>query len=576
MGLFTKITRNRVNPESKQMYDLCLRRASSIGHAEWLSSGGKVSLMNDFIDDMTQFLVWLAYSDGRVDEMEIAFINELMGYSFNSHFFVDYALKAGLHGSAFCNRRPKSLESFVRATVGHETGEISTEYYDLTTLYVTAFNYIGSDLIAANNDMNPSEIQALDAYTNMLRREVIAVQDTQTSETPTIAFKPGAKVTMKSKEYYGNGHISETEEESEDKSFRGNIRITGADDYVEPSRSSGGYRGVANREDDDASRAFGESFNYTTPEKKSIDIDATSAAKQREQAEYDARAAKMQSDAKVDNYNIDNIEECMQELNGLTGLYGVKEEISNLVNLIRICKLRKEKGLNIPEPSHHLVFLGNPGTGKTTVTRILGKIYKNLGVLSKGHMIETDRSGLVAGYMGQTAEKVMEVVESAKGGILFIDEAYALATGHEGDFGQEAIDILNKAMEDFRDDLIVIVAGYHDEMQDFLDANPGLRSRFGKTIEFEDYDADALMEITLNRAKKMDYQFTEGAIKVIRDEFERVTANKPENFGNARSARNYLDHIIGNQANRLVREGNVSADALALLTEEDIKGVSLC
>ncbi len=177
--------------------------------------------------------------------------------------------------------------------------------------------------------------------------------------------------------------------------------------------------------------------------------------------------------------------------------------------------------------------------------------------------------------MGQTSEKVTEVIEKAKGGILFIDEAYALANGQQGDFGQEAIDILNKAMEDNREDLIVIAAGYHDEMQDFLDANPGLRSRFNRTIEFPNYDAEELLEIMTNRAKSLDYTLTDDAVQYVQDTFTRILACPPENFGNARSVRNYLDRVIHNQANRLIAENNFKEEDLTKLTLADVQSETL-
>ena len=270
-----------------------------------------------------------------------------------------------------------------------------------------------------------------------------------------------------------------------------------------------------------------------------------------------------------------DIQALLKQLNELTGMQSVKTEINNMINLLKICKIRQENGLQMPPVTNHMVFLGNPGTGKTTVARILAKIYHGLGVLSKGHLVEVDRSGLVAGYMGQTSEKVMEVIEKAKGGILFIDEAYALANGQQGDFGQEAIDILNKAMEDNRDDLIVIAAGYHDEMQDFLDANPGLRSRFNRTIEFPNYDAAELLEIMTNRAKSLDYTLTDDAVQYVQDTFTRILACPPENFGNARSVRNYLDRVIHNQANRLIAENNFKEEDLTKLTLADVQSETL-
>ena len=218
-----------------------------------------------------------------------------------------------------------------------------------------------------------------------------------------------------------------------------------------------------------------------------------------------------------------------------------------------------------------LLFTGNPGTGKTTVARLLSQIYCSLGILSKGHMVEVDRSGMVAGYMGQTAIKVKEVIDRAKGGVLFIDEAYALANETPGgDFGQEAIDTLVKAMEDNREDLIVIVAGYPTEMEHFIQANPGLKSRFQKTLYFPDYSAKDLYKVFQRFCKENDYTLSNDATCYLQEQLEIYVQNAGQSFGNARDIRNFLDIAISAQANRLLQAGTTSPEELITLETADL------
>ena len=267
----------------------------------------------------------------------------------------------------------------------------------------------------------------------------------------------------------------------------------------------------------------------------------------------------------------ETLEQLMEELNTLVGLKSVKQDLTNLINLVKIRKLREERGMKQPDITLHLVFSGNPGTGKTTVARLLAKIYKVLGVVSEGQLVEVDRSGLVAGYVGQTATQTAEVVESAIGGILFIDEAYTLIKGgDEKDFGQEAVDTLLKLMEDNRDDLIVIVAGYTDKMEEFVNSNPGLKSRFNKYIFFNDYSGSELTEIFNNMAKKQEYDTDKEAGAFVEDYLTKKATAHEENFANAREARNYLERCIERQATRIVEIENISDDDLRTLTLPDV------
>ena len=262
------------------------------------------------------------------------------------------------------------------------------------------------------------------------------------------------------------------------------------------------------------------------------------------------------------------LEELLAELDGLVGLAPVKAEVKLVINLLHVQNLRKERGLPVVETSRHLVFTGNPGTGKTTVARLLAQLYRTLHVVDKGHLVETDRAGLVAGYVGQTALKVTEVFESALGGILLIDEAYALNRGGDNDFGREATDTLVKLIEDHRDDVAVIAAGYPDEMHGFIESNPGLRSRFPRTIHFPDYSTEELLGIVDSMCKKASYTFTAGAREAAREFFD--TQPRDKGFGNGRIARNLFESAMAHQATRLVAVADPTNEQLMELVTTDI------
>lgn len=278
-----------------------------------------------------------------------------------------------------------------------------------------------------------------------------------------------------------------------------------------------------------------------------------------------------QGKAKGDNEKKSNLDQYLAELNELIGLFEVKKQITSLINLIKVRKLREEFHMPVMEMTYHMVFYGNPGTGKTTVARLLSKIYCELGILSKGTLVETDRSGLVAGYVGQTALKVTEVVNSALGGVLFIDEAYSLTRqAGSNDYGKEAIDTLVKLMEDHRDDLVVIVAGYTKEMNEFLQANTGLISRFNTFIEFPDYSTKELSDILLSMAKKAGVSFVKAAKKQIQEYLSHLSEKEREEFGNARGIRNLFEKILISQANRLVTLSKPTKKQLATIELEDV------
>lgn len=261
----------------------------------------------------------------------------------------------------------------------------------------------------------------------------------------------------------------------------------------------------------------------------------------------------------------------LEELNSLVGLEAVKEEIRSLVNLIKVREMREKLHLPAMEMSYHMVFTGNPGTGKTTVARLVAKIYRELGILSGGQLVETDRSRLVAGYVGQTAINVREIVEQALGGVLFIDEAYALISPDaSNDYGSEAVDTLVKMMEDHRDDLVVIVAGYTEEMKHFLRSNTGLISRFNKFISFEDYSQQQLLDILKVMAGKAGMSVEDAAVKKLGLRLAAMDEQERKDFGNARGVRNIFEKMIVNQANRIVTLDSPTAQQLMTLTAEDV------
>jgi len=267
------------------------------------------------------------------------------------------------------------------------------------------------------------------------------------------------------------------------------------------------------------------------------------------------------------------LEELLAELDALVGLAHVKAEVRRLTSLMQVQRIRAERGLPTVEVSRHLVFTGNPGTGKTTVARLLAQIYRAVGVVDRGHLVETDRSKLVAGYVGQTALKTAQTLEASLGGMLLIDEAYALARGGDNDFGREAIDTLVKFMEDHREDLAIVAAGYTEEMATFIDTNPGLKSRFTRTIHFPDYTTDELVRIFLGLGERSRYHASDDALAAAR----RLVEAEPRTrgFGNARFVRNLFEAAVSHQAVRVSGLQDPSDEHLTTLTAADISPVDV-
>ena len=266
-----------------------------------------------------------------------------------------------------------------------------------------------------------------------------------------------------------------------------------------------------------------------------------------------------------------SLEELLQELDGLVGLEKVKKDVHSLLNFIKVANIRRKKGFKVPTISYHLVFTGNPGTGKTTIARLIAQLYYKMGILAKGQLVETDRSALVAGYLGQTAIKTQKVIQEALGGVLFIDEAYSLAGDGEDSYGKEAIETLLKGMEDHRDDLVVIVAGYDELMHKFIDSNPGLRSRFNKYFNFPDYEGDDLLKIFESFCTANGYCISDELSVKLLEQFNTMHENRQEHFGNARTVRNIFETAICCQADRIANIPDISDEELIVLSEEDIQ-----
>lgn len=304
-----------------------------------------------------------------------------------------------------------------------------------------------------------------------------------------------------------------------------------------------------------------------------VNIDNNLSNLERDKYEELKRLLKLDYSKIVEDKNDDSgisnsLEATLNELESLVGLYDIKNEVKSLINFVKINQLRRSKGLPTVSLSLHSVFFGPPGTGKTTIARLISKAFKNLGLLKKGHLVETDRAQLVAGYVGQTAIKTKEILDKALDGVLFIDEAYSLNS--KDDYGKEAIDTILKYMEDNRDRLIVIVAGYDNEMGEFINSNPGLKSRFNKYFNFPNFSGSELLEILISITTKNKFNITEEAKNKLLYTINDAVFTEGTHFGNARYVRNLYERIIQNQFLRVSQMADVNNEHLSEITIEDL------
>ena len=500
-----------------QLMNLCKKYCNMLDRAGIGSKDMSLSMWQICKIDFLQFLAFLTSGDGGVCFRETLFIKDNLGFHFTPDKLTMFKYERSLDSAEFRSRIPTAVTYFANADV-NAPDKLPGVCTAITKTLVATYRQLGQEFIACNNNSSDRELSDFTQYMALLDHyiEVKGVRDHDGTQgggrTAEGAGVPGGAGNDQKNRNIGSGNRPGVDQGT------GNV----------------GKNKISGTSDSD----LGQTVKQHDPEKT------------------------------VDDY--------LAELNALTGLYAVKQEVNTLVNLIKVRKLREKMGLKPPSVSLHLVFSGNPGTGKTTVARLLSGIYKSLGLLEKGHLVEVDRSGLVSGYIGHTALKVQEVVQKALGGVLFIDEAYALTAGKgEGDFGQEAVDTLLKAMEDHRDELVVIVAGYPDLMNDFLNSNPGLRSRFNKFLYFEDYKAEELVEILESMCKKADYRLSEEARVCALEFFAKRVEAKLDNFANARDARNYFEKAVANQAGRIVALEQVDETTLQTLALEDVAEITL-
>lgn len=527
-----------------------------------------VTLDSILFNDILLWLAYLGLNDGEISDDELKFINYILDIKFSKEDLLNHLTTNLLDD--YEDTLPISFilfyefDKYVKENKNRNAGEIVESLFNI-------YGGIGQQFINLENDDDSSSIS--DNVDNDLKNAFENYMVNLRANLDDLKrYNYQLMLTSLNTELLDDMISSRN---FEDIISKENLKIINEDIFADGSSFNREYMDVLNdilytdQKDQDKS-SKDESYIVKNSSldkfKKGLENSSSNNFKANLSQEDDA-----DTDSKeTEEVEEESLEEILAKLNDLVGLENVKSDVNSLINLIQIRKIREERGIKQPDMSLHLVFSGNPGTGKTTVARLLGEIYSKLGILSKGHLVETDRSGLVAGYVGQTAIKTQEKIKEAMGGILFIDEAYALsASKGENDFGEEAIDTILKAMEDNRDDFIVIVAGYPKLMDDFLHSNPGLESRFNKHLFFEDYNPQELFDIFVSMEEKSSLKLDEKAEKFLKGHFEDVYNCRGENFANGRYVRNIFEKVLSNQADRLVNIEDISDDDLNTLIIED-------